>query len=30
MEELNAYLEVLYHLLYKPRAEKILELHNRE
>ena len=28
MEEFNAYLEVLYHLLYKPRANKILELHN--
>ncbi len=28
MEELNAYLEVLYHLLYKPRANSILELHN--
>src|SRR5690606_35267728 len=25
MEELNAYLDVLYHLLYKPRAQKILE-----
>ncbi|GAB4287089.1 MAG: sucrose synthase [Ignavibacteriaceae bacterium] len=28
MEELNSYLEVLYHLLYKPRAAKILESHN--
>jgi len=28
MEELNAYLDVLYHLLYKPGADKILEKHN--
>jgi sucrose synthase len=28
MEELNAYLDVLYHLLYKPRANQIMELHN--
>jgi len=28
MEELNAYLEVLYNLLYKPRANEILEIHN--
>ncbi|MEO8398350.1 MAG: sucrose synthase [Ignavibacteriaceae bacterium] len=28
MEEMNAYLDVLYHLLYKPRANKILEDHN--
>jgi sucrose synthase len=28
MEELNAYLEVLYHLLYKPRANQLLEKHN--
>ena len=27
MEEMNAYLDVLYHLLYKPRANKILENH---
>ena len=27
MEEMNAYLDVLYHLLYKPRANKILETH---
>ena len=29
MEEMNAYLDVLYHLLYKPRANSILEAHNR-
>jgi sucrose synthase len=28
MEELNAYLEVLYHLLYKPASNKILDIHN--
>ncbi len=27
MEEMNAYLDVLYHLLYKPRANRILENH---
>ncbi len=27
MEEMNAYLDVLYHLLYKPGANKILENH---
>lgn len=30
MEELNAYLEVLYHLLYRPRADGILELHKNK
>ena len=29
MEEMNAYLDVLYHLLYKPRAATILEKHNK-
>jgi sucrose synthase len=29
MEEMNAYLEVLYHLLYKPRAKSMLESHNK-
>ena len=29
MEELNTYLDVLYHLLYKPRANQILDLHNQ-
>ncbi len=29
MEELTAYLDVLYHLLYKPKANAILEEHNR-
>ncbi|MHB1686402.1 MAG: sucrose synthase [Ignavibacteriaceae bacterium] len=29
MEEMNSYLDVLYHLLYKPRANAILENHNR-
>ena len=28
MEELSAYLDVLYHLLYKPKAHQILEKHN--
>ncbi len=28
MEEMNAYLDVLYHLLYKPRAKAILAAHN--
>jgi sucrose synthase len=28
MSEMNAYLEVLYHTLYKPRANKIREIHN--
>ncbi len=29
MEEMNSYLDVLYHLLYKPRANALLEEHNR-
>ncbi len=29
MEEMNAYLEVLYHLLYIPRAKTILDAHNK-
>jgi len=29
MEEMNAYLDVLYHLLYKPKANTILEEHNK-
>ncbi len=29
MEEMNSYLEVLYHLLYKPRAKSMLEIHNK-
>jgi sucrose synthase len=29
MEEMNAYLDVLYHLLYKPRAKAILDAHNK-
>ena len=28
MSEMNAYLDVLYHTLYKPRANKIKEIHN--
>ena len=28
MSEMNAYLEVLYHTLYKPRANKIREIHD--
>ena len=28
MSEMNAYLDLLYHMLYKPRAKEILELHN--
>jgi len=28
MSEMNAYLDVLYHTLYKPRADKIREIHN--
>lgn len=28
MSEMNAYLDVLYHTLYKPRASKIREIHN--
>ena len=28
MSEMNAYLDVLYHTLYKPRANKIREIHN--
>lgn len=27
MSELNAYLDLMYHTLYKPRAEKLLEMH---
>jgi sucrose synthase len=27
MNEMNAYLDLLYHMLYKPRAKQILELH---
>ena len=29
MEEMNSYLDVLFHLLYKPRARALLEAHNR-
>jgi sucrose synthase len=29
MEEMNSYLDVIYHLLYIPKARQILELHNR-
>ena len=29
MEEMNSYLDVLYHLLYKPRAKALLEAHNK-
>ena len=29
MEEMNAYLEVLYHLLFKPRAKAMLDVHNK-
>ncbi len=29
MEEMNTYLDVLYHLLYKPRANAILDAHNK-
>lgn len=29
MEEMNAYLDVIFHLLYKPRAKAIFEKHNR-
>jgi len=29
MEEMQSYLDVLYHLLYKPRASSLLEAHNR-
>ena len=29
MEEMNSYLDVIFHLLYKPRAKAILEKHNR-
>jgi len=29
MEEMNAYLGVLYHLLYKPRAKQLLDIHNQ-
>ena len=28
MSEMNAYIDVLYHTLYKPRANKIKELHD--
>jgi sucrose synthase len=27
MTELNAYLDLMYHTLYKPRAERMLEMH---
>jgi sucrose synthase len=30
MSELNAYLDLMYHTLYKPRADKILEMHERK
>jgi len=30
MEEMNAYLDVIYHLLYLPRAKKLLEEHNKQ
>jgi sucrose synthase len=29
MSELNAYLDLMYHTLYKPRAERMLEMHQR-
>ena len=29
MEEMNAYLDVIFHLLYKPRAKTLLEKHNK-
>ena len=29
MEEMHAYLGVLYHLLYKPRAKQLLDIHNQ-
>ena len=29
MEEMNSYLDVIFHLLYKPRAKAILEKHNK-
>jgi sucrose synthase len=29
MTELNAYLDLMYHTLYKPRAERILEMHEK-
>ncbi len=29
MEEMNAYLDVIYHLLYLPRAKQLLEKHNQ-
>jgi sucrose synthase len=29
MEEMNAYLDVIFHLLYKPRARTILDKHNK-
>jgi sucrose synthase len=29
MSEMNAYLDLLYHMLYKPKAKKILELHEQ-
>ncbi len=29
MEEMNSYLDVLFHLLYKPRAAALLDAHNR-
>jgi hypothetical protein len=27
MAEINAYLDLMYHTLYKPRAERMLEVH---
>jgi sucrose synthase len=30
MTELNAYLDLMYHTLYKPRADKILEMHEKK
>ncbi len=30
MEEMNAYLDVIYHLLYKPKAMQILDKHNKQ
>ncbi len=30
MSELNAYLDLLYHMLYKPRAKKMLEQHSKK
>jgi hypothetical protein len=30
MTKLNAYLDLMYHTLYKPRAERMLEMHERK